>query len=497
MEGPQGYWAPLSNPVDEWVQVGREDTSCFLYSELHESPWGGGGAGQKQEGDGEGADFLEEITRHVACCLGPEYGFPSDAVARPPFLAEDDVANSPDYVERQRVYEEISLTYDPIWFDDVTSPWGGGTYEDGVKFCKDISKSRTVCPYRVYCPSGPGNPPFRGVQGTDEGGAEWLAPLYDEQALWLNVGSTDTCVWKGKIDEGDEPKVKYVLCCLDDDVVSGKEEHGTEGGVEPALTAQEQAVFDHMSPQWYGRNEGYTGSTHQEAEAFCKSIDGRELCLPEAYCPNEYAAEGTRSAMPLYLRMKPFSGEQWAPTALNANSWMLIGELEGKPDSTCSPYEAYHEGAQPLWGLDGTRPDIAQHVLCCRGSSAAGKAAPAVVSGRLRSYWFMREDGDIHTHEHSMEYCKEKMDSGFLCPYEILCPDGRSGLPFTPPSFMAKNEQWVPILDNPNIWVLVGPEDDPDRLCKTHGDLIGNEANFHDIDEYEAKTKFVLCCGPP
>jgi hypothetical protein len=75
----------------------------------------------------------------------------------------------------------------PTWFDDSTAsvddvPWGGTTWEQGVAYCSgegqsvysqqgDISHARgamELCPYRIYCPDGGGNPPVGGRKVGDK-----------------------------------------------------------------------------------------------------------------------------------------------------------------------------------------------------------------------------------------------------------------------------------------------------------------------------------------
>ena len=147
------------------------------------------------------------------------------------------------------------------------------------------------------------------------------------------------------------------------------------GGVQQ-LTHNEQAALTYMNPLWYGRADGYNGTTHAEAVDFCNSIGGddgdnggdnnhRQLCLAEAYCPNGSPAVGANHPKPLFLQMKAFEGEQWAPISFNANSWVLIGTVNGRVDSTCQLYENIHGGQQPLWGFDGSHVDRKEHILCC------------------------------------------------------------------------------------------------------------------------------------
>ena len=100
-----GSWAPILNEhresdwVPDWVQLGRGNHTCELYSEINkgsEPPWGnvvgGGDAGSQQE----------DISRHVMCCretVGGEYSGEvevmnnnPDLINRPPALEEDEMA---------------------------------------------------------------------------------------------------------------------------------------------------------------------------------------------------------------------------------------------------------------------------------------------------------------------------------------------------------------------------------------------------------------------
>lgn len=382
-------WAPISNPPNEWVQVGKKD-SCEIYSDRH-GPWG-----EPDEDD----ILLEVITRHVACCLrSSDDGYPGDILHRPPYLEEDDPSNS---------------LPGPLWFND-SDGWAGTSYDEGVIFCK--AQSMSVCPYKDYCPR---NSPFLGVKGKDA--AEWLAPFWGGQPLWVSVGSINTCQQRESLDDSDKPKVKYILCCHeeseDTQSIGGDAKEGavsskpimqqtprpmssssqgsspskftqtlrptkvvlkplnnlsessqntppSESNDPSALTKNEQAAVDYMRPLWYGRKDGYVGSSHQEATDFCESMGGRQLCQPEAYCPNGSPADGELNPLPLFLKRSAFPSEQWAPIDLNANSWLLVGIINDNPAYTCTTYESVHDGAQPLWGFDGAETELKEHIMCC------------------------------------------------------------------------------------------------------------------------------------
>jgi len=365
------------------------------------------------------------------------------------------------------------------------------------------------------------------------------APINKPHNEWVQVGKTDTCEiysdLHGSWGEPDEDGIRlevitrHVACCLrssdgtspnvgypsdiyhrppilEEDDLSNITPH-SESSNSLALTKNEQAAVDYMRPLWFGRKDGYVGSSHQEAADFCKSINGRQLCLGEAYCPNGSPSEGELNPQPLFLKMNAFPREQWAPIASNANSWLLVGIIDNNPAYTCETYETVHDGAQPLWGFDGTQAQLKEHIMCCliqekeeaeEKSSVdfnpQSNSSPAEVA--VNAEWFTRGDYKGHTYEFAREYCSIKIKNGFLCPYEALCPNGPSSPPFSPPSMSKLSEQWVPI-DDINTWVLVGQEEsgDSNRICNTHEELYGDKAMFEN-GSYEEETAFILCCGP-
>ena len=278
----------------------------------------------------------------------PNDGYPNDYLDRPPSIEEDDLSSfyGTNDIGKDNSIDPVYIPVDPVWFTEVDG-WTGTSYLEGVNYCASMG-GRSVCTYEEYCPNGPGNAPYQGVQAPTDGKdgndkAEWLSPVYIDQPIWIGVSKTNSCIWKGILDEGDASKVKSILCCPEnsDEVYKDQsvqnhsaqtmspahlptskptmkqtqpptietpslEEPGDNASL--TLTAKEMAILQYMNPQWYGRKDGYLGTTHQHAAEFCNSVQGRQLCLPEAYCPN---GEGTEAGdQPLFLRMDLFPREQ-------------------------------------------------------------------------------------------------------------------------------------------------------------------------------------------
>jgi len=168
----------------------------------------------------------------------------------------------------------------------------------------------------------------------------------------------------------------------EDDTASqqpGDDNDSSSTVVEPFsyMTAPEMLIQNEFRPAWFNTEFGWQGTTYNDARAFCESIphgDGGtlHLCPLEAYCPN-----GPRDTEPLYLQMDAFDGVQWAPYAIAPptgnneapieNVWVMIGNI-GDGAMTCQPYvEINHR--DPAWGLDGTSPELKEHILCCEDNT--------------------------------------------------------------------------------------------------------------------------------
>ena len=134
--------------------------------------------------------------------------------------------------------------------------------------------------------------------------------------------------------------------------------------VESMLTPLEKEIQDTYRPFWFDNNDGWSGGTYEDAQAFCQSIpsgpDGQtfHLCPLKTYCPR-----GFDVPKPLIYEMDAFGGFQWAPVSNSFNAWVMVGKISGS--NTCMTFtDLYHR--EPEWGIDGTRPDLKRHILCCQ-----------------------------------------------------------------------------------------------------------------------------------
>ncbi|KAL9184232.1 hypothetical protein ACHAXT_002318 [Thalassiosira profunda] len=166
-----------------------------------------------------------------------EEGYPSDIVDRPPWLEENGHFNQnyrpeknyrPEYAWEAEYEEQVQLIANaahPMWFGVAEGWTAGASFQDADAFCKRHHKGAYVCPYKAYCPGGPGKPPFNGIRGT--GAEEAWSPVNDDQPMWVGVGSVNTCIGVGSVNALEtsiQAKVKFVLCCIDEATIREDEE---------------------------------------------------------------------------------------------------------------------------------------------------------------------------------------------------------------------------------------------------------------------------------
>ena len=343
------------------------------------------------------------------------------------------------------------------------------------------------------------------------------------------------------------------MCCLDKpktpDIDSPVPIDQTEkvDELEP-FTEQEQVVLDVFKAQWFGRADGYKGTTYSDAALFCNNVAGMELCPIVAYCPNGPVAESV--GKPLFLQLPAFEGEQWSPVIADYDGddvYVLTGTINGNPTTTCHTYRHFHDGKIPQWGIDGSEPEKKLYTLCCKDPSyvSEGIKSPAVdltlggpditdaqmeqegfsvedaIAEGLKPIWLGLDDGWLGgSHSDGEWFC-----SGLgkqLCPYAgklllcycfqlsikyiffspccvpfplAYCPHGPGQPISSGHTTDISDVQWAPVFGSENYWVMVGMKHgNSATTCFTHEDLEGGEPSWGlSTDNHEIK-QHIMCC---
>jgi len=495
MDGP--VWMPMNGKADTWVEI-RDQGQCAVQTKL---------------------DKLQDVTRYVLCCetIGEALSdvdngdisiidVPAPKSVEPPTSLPQP---SPAKASLQEGAEDLDLIFNveekkfhPVAFTR-SQGWSGSTYGEALKFCA-LQKSSIPCPYEAICPMASRGPPVGGVVGVST--SAW-APIMDSPNGWVQIGDKDTCMkftdvnphpplWGlgGKEGEAFTP---HILCCEEPEDGHPQDEKSEEIG---QLNKVETIIVSSLHPVWFGREHGYHGTTHEEAELFCRSVGTMNLCPIDAHCPN-----GPRDSKALYLQKDAFEDEQWAPTssydnedASVRNSWVMIGKKDNNPYSTCLEYGEVYHGKSAPWNADGGMTELKEHILCCvnRQSMVVEKD----IEMEKNSVWLDASHGwSGGSYDDGVEFC-QKLGGKKLCPFSAYCPHGPGMQPMGGHSadFNLEGEQWAPFEegDGKNNWVLVGRKyGNSATTCYSHKQLEGSSPAWGLSGEKASFKRHIQCCS--
>eukprot|EP00956_Cyclotella_meneghiniana_P045827 scaffold386429_cov93-Cyclotella_meneghiniana.AAC.4 len=417
-------WAPVKNVPNEWVQVSQSDDDdgqiCQLYSSSHEGTprWGLTG------------EYDEEMTRNILCCLleenimeqepeifssivheiskleqenesgstdNDETILGSDVIARPPGLEEDQPG---DMMETGSIPESSSSATttkpaiaDPRVPSDIAAfwysrsdGWEGTAYQAAVDFCA-FHNEKTICPFQIYCPEGPGGKPYAATaeQALLEYDSLFWSPVMNGlgEEAWAGIGNANLCVPPLKYP-AVSPEMLYnatsfIMCC-DMNVDNGKgqasssssnaesaQEMAAEmvGEVEEGFTESEfmTAARDVWNPQWFSSKDGWNGGSYVTAINFCEEkLEDGHLCPYQAICPNGLSTDPYMSSEIFSTKMS-----QWVPTRASVYSYILIsnGNESDGSQTICDSYESVYGDPHPQIGTTEEMQDLKQFLLCC------------------------------------------------------------------------------------------------------------------------------------
>jgi len=336
-------WNPVSDRVDEWVQIAA-DGKCSLYSQHDATPpkWGVMGGN-------------DDATRNMFCCKQVDTGVV-------PTMTSTGV--------------ETSATPLAIEFDR-SKDWTGQTYGQAADFCGQ--KGYTICPLEVLCPDGMNHAPSTGIKPGPDG--QW-APIDDRIHDWVQVGADIPCTtWLGRHPDppvwsqngvGNEEITRYIYCCPGSVYSVAKPTatsditttiSTTKLPVHLEITPDESnaaAVVQAEAPpriQWFDRSTGWKGQTYAAAYNFCMEAANALPCEYSDICPSGQGAipDGGFRA----------SSESWAPIKESAdleddNAWVSVSA-----ENACTRYDRLH-AAPPVWGETGEgNEEITRNVACC------------------------------------------------------------------------------------------------------------------------------------
>ncbi len=307
-------WVPIFGDENAWVSVSPNDgDSCVTYDEIFGMApvWGENGVNEQQ-------------TRYVMCCSMSAFETPSSNGTDVDEIIADTVLSQsvPDSgVIVTTEYGQVDDD-DPQWYNR-DSGWVGSTFAEAVEFCatsgsgtdfNGVNYEGTLCSYEAYCPEGLRGLPYGGA--TKASTVQW-APMSDFDNEWVQVGSegemcsTYTALnmeapsWG--ITGGNEQSTQFLMCCRKYNAGSAATSSSTSP-TSPEIVSTDSAellgaeilgqeigtILERIDPKYkmvaFGRNQGWEGSTYDEAATFCNwRVKSYEPCTYAAVCPNGLA----------------------------------------------------------------------------------------------------------------------------------------------------------------------------------------------------------------
>jgi len=460
----------------------------------------------------------ESITRHVMCC--------NAAVETVASRGGDEEETNLSESEAAREYAAAEA-HGPKWYGRDEG-WKGTTYAEALEFCVGVGgrtkeTATSLCPYEVYCPTGPHHIPFGGTKEE----ATSRSPIVDHPDGWVQVGTKNMCVkytlFGGELTQAMEDEIEAEIetnvkvkdaAIVEEEGEGAEKEHHTEGGpagdatsAGPAdgQTAVEAAArppkdADFASPAGAGAADGSQVNLEDAKESRPGPADGQTAVEAAARPPKdaEFASPAAANA----------DGSQVSLEDAKASRPSLSGD---RPASNPAPpgIDPSHPIASAISSpavSAGSRPALAAPASTSDSSTAAGKGSTsntselditAVLHKKFKPLWLGRKEGwDGGSHEDAVKFC-ESMRNKKLCPYSAMCPHGPSGVVMGgrhAVTFSVDGEQYAPVLGGENHWVQIGTMGDGTNVCKTHRQLNGHGPEWGVNKDNEELKRHVMCC---
>lgn len=141
------------------------------------------------------------------------------------------------------------------------------------------------------------------------------------------------------------------------------QQHHTEVPADVTSSGLSKELHDKHKPLWLSAKEGWLGGSHEDAMTYCNSIRGKELCPYSVMCPFGQGHKVLSGRKQVDFTNE---GEHYAPVFGHDNRWVMIGQKDGDPSTTCMSYEMIYKTLEkPEWGLTSKRPELKSHIMCC------------------------------------------------------------------------------------------------------------------------------------
>ena len=474
---------------------------------------------------------IEALTRHVLCCSSSPS---TNAKTNTRGASQQNNIAAQEYAHAE--------SYHPTWYNRQNG-WMGSTYSQALDFCSSQTEpnnskvSLELCPYEVYCPTGPHHIPLGGYRteetdgvndndndndgnddngntdakesGSNSGGGSVVrssrSPIKDMANGWVQVGMENVCV-----------QYTIVTGTTDDkeggDVMKEEENGGLEAGEEKQQEQEEEVVED-TSAETDDLNAGVDEeekSTEETSVAAATtnvngSMAGSNLGGPSAMT-EELVAKGNENEQ-----------QQQESTAAEISSETPQQQAQAtqqQVQTQSTSHGAPRPGRAPI-DIPASESSLSANAVANAAAAAASSSSSntaittttttttskinmtKILHTKFKPMWLTAKEGwNGGSHSDAIEFCNS-IRGKRLCPYSAMCPHGpgnevmggRHRL-----EFVVNGEQYAPVLGGENHWVMVGNNGEADHKCKTHRQLEGHVPAWGLNGDNKEIKQHVMCC---
>jgi len=437
-------------------------------------------------------DGIETITRHILCCSSA----PSSKTAVAANNANSEEQTS---LTNNRAAEEYARaeSHHPRWYNR-SNGWNGQTYQEALTFCtsqqqqgpeNNNSMMMQLCPYEVYCPTGPHHIPLGGfrVDANDDdsvttssissSSSSSRAPISDYPNGWVQVGSQNVCVQytimnrEGGGSSSSEAKTEVDNSILDEIVVNNK----VEG---------EEEVIEQKEEQGEEVNEEKDDASPKASEANDMEKGG---LVEETYVP---------------ISVKP------GPSSMTEE--LVVKSNKDQEQASATPEVLTKEATPEVLTQQHQEDPASQSSQTATNTATTTTTSQQpfdmtnILHQKFKPLWLSSREGwNGGSHTDAVQFCNS-IRGKQLCPYSAMCPHGPGNAVMGGRhhlEFEVVGEQYAPVMGGENHWVMIGDnkgggdgEGEMKKKCMTHRQLEGRAPEWGLSGDKAEVKQHIMCC---
>ena len=429
------------------------------------------------------AEGIESITRHILCCSPTPDDDSTNTIDPKTRSSPPQNTEQTNLSESQAAAEYARAeSHHPTWYNR-SHGWTGTTYIEALEFCTEGGKQ--LCPYEVYCPTGPHHIPLGGYRGgTDGSDAESSsrAPISNVINGWVQVGSKNPCVQYTILnDEGGSDKSEEAAAVdnmILDEMIA--EEEGVEKNDSKQLGDDGLVSFDVGKVDNNEQAEQVistaTTTTTEEGQDLAVHQGSKQEQMAQVAAAQNAASSSSSSTEP---ETQHLTVEQVAMQQVLASKEQ---EQEASPDVVVSQ----------------SSPENTSTAVTGTATTTDNFDMASVLHEKFKPLWLSAKEGwNGGSHDDAVTFCNS-IRGKKLCPYSAMCPHGpgnavmggRHELIHT-----VSGEQYAPVMGGTNHWVMIGTkEGEKEATCMTHRQLEGKAPEWGLTGDRSEVKQHIMCC---